>query len=202
MLTPSPVLPAERASTRAARRVFVIAGVSAAVVLAALITASVHSAATEAVSPLFPYAPSAEDGLIPEGSPIGMTDTDVPAIARLDPGLRDAFGAAEADAATEGIVFEVTSGWRDEAYQRWLFQDAIDRYGSADAARQFVATPERSSHVTGDAVDVGPLDAQFWLIEHGSDYGLCQTYANERWHFELATDPGGDCPDMKRDAAS
>ena len=71
-----------------------------------------------------------------------------------------------------------------------------------EIARQFVATPERSSHVTGDAVDVVPIDAQFWIIEHGSRYGICQTYANERWHFELATEPGGVCPEMKADAAA
>ena len=28
-----------------------------------------------------------------------------------------------------------------------------------------------------------PTDADDWLIQHGSDYGLCQTYANEMWHF-------------------
>jgi LAS superfamily LD-carboxypeptidase LdcB len=97
---------------------------------------------------------------------------------------------------------QVTSGWRDAAYQTWLFQDAIEQYGSAEVASRFVATPERSSHVTGDAVDIGPLEAQLWLMEHGSIYGICQTYANERWHFELSTEPGGECPDMKLDAAS
>lgn len=202
MLIPSPDTPVERAATRGTRRALVVAGVAAAVVLAALIAASVHAAADAAIRPALPYTPSEEDGLIPAGSAVGMADTGRPAIARLDPALRDAFRAAEVDAATEGIVFEVTSGWRSDAYQRWLYQDAIERYGSEDAARQFVATPERSSHVTGEAVDVGPLDAQFWLIEHGSDYGLCQTYANERWHFQRATEPGGDCPDMRQDAAS
>ena len=68
-------------------------------------------------------------------------------------------------------------------------------------ARDFVATPERSSHVTGDGIDIGPMGAQFWLIEHGSRYGICQTYANELWHFELATEPRGVCPQMKANAA-
>jgi hypothetical protein len=45
-------------------------------------------------------------------------------------------------------------------------------------------------------------DAQRWLSARGADYGLCQTYANEPWHFELATEPGGVCPEMKADAAS
>ena len=61
--------------------------------------------------------------------------------------------------------------------------------------------PAESSHVTGDAVDVGPTDADSWLSQHGSEYGLCQIYANEPWHFELATVPGGTCPAMTSNAA-
>lgn len=94
----------------------------------------------------------------------------------------------------------MTSGWRSVAYQEDLFAEAVVTYGSEEAAREFVAPPTLSKHVTGDAVDIGPLDAQLWLMEHGVDYGLCQTYANERWHFELATSPGGVCPEMSMDA--
>ena len=32
-------------------------------------------------------------------------------------------------------------------------------------------------------------------------YGLCQIFANERWHFELATEPGGACPPMYPDSS-
>jgi hypothetical protein len=58
-----------------------------------------------------------------------------------------------------------------------------------------VATPETSSHVSGDAVDIGPADAAAWLSEHGAQYALCQIYGNEPWHYELrpeAIDQG--CP--------
>jgi hypothetical protein len=65
-----------------------------------------------------------------------------------------------------------------------------------------VSTPEKSAHVSGHAVDVGPTDAAYWVIQHGSTYGLCQIYANEVWHFELATDPGGTCPTPLADASS
>lgn len=150
-----------------------------------------------------PFHPTSEDGLIPEGTVVTPDDDQVPAIARMDPALLDALRDAETDAAADGIpYFPVTSGWRNEAYQRWLLDDAIERYGSEEVARQYVATPERSPHVTGDAVDIGSLEAQVWLIEHGSRYGICQTYANERWHFELATEPGGVCPEMKADATA
>lgn len=150
-----------------------------------------------------PFLPTPEDGLIPEGTVVTPGDDHVPAIAHMDQALLDALREAETDAAADGIpYFPVTSGWRNEAYQRWLFDNAIERYGSEEVARQYVATPERSPHVTGDAVDIGSLEAQLWLIEHGARYGICQTYANERWHFELATEPGGVCPEMKADATA
>jgi LAS superfamily LD-carboxypeptidase LdcB len=137
------------------------------------------------VSRVGPYWPTAEDGLIAEGTVASLGDVHVPAIDRLNPALLQAFRRAEADAAVDGVAFQVTSGWRDVANQRWLFEDTVEQYGSAEVARRIVATPERSSHVTGDALDIGPVDAQLWLMEHGSDYGLCQTYATGRWHYEL-----------------
>ena len=59
-------------------------------------------------------------------------------------------------------------------------------------------------HFTVDAV--GPakkrVDKLFdkWLIAHGWQFGLCQIYANEIWHFELATDEQGRCPPLKPNA--
>jgi D-alanyl-D-alanine carboxypeptidase len=54
--------------------------------------------------------------------------------------------------------------------------------------------------VSGDAVDVGMPDAAAWLSKHGAEYGLCQIYRNEPWHFELrsgAVDDG--CPPLYAD---
>jgi len=54
--------------------------------------------------------------------------------------------------------------------------------------------------VSGEAVDLGELDATTWLSEHGAGFGLCQVYDNEPWHFELrprAVDHG--CPDRYAD---
>ena len=48
-----------------------------------------------------------------------------------------------------------------------------------------MATPDTSAHVSGDAVDIGPSDAAAWLSAHGAEYGLCQIYGNEPWHYEL-----------------
>ena len=101
--------------------------------------------------------------------------------------------------AISGVL--TTSGWRSRAHQQRLFDEAVSTYGSVPEALRYVATPDTSAHVTGDAVDIGPTDAAVWLGEHGSAYGLCQIFANEIWHFELATTQGGRCPDMFPDGS-
>ncbi|GAA4753790.1 hypothetical protein GCM10023328_41390 [Modestobacter marinus] len=133
------------------------------------------------------------DGYVADGEELSAF-ADVPAVTGLDGALRTAVQDAARDATADGVDFHVSSGWRSAAYQQSLFDAAVAQYGSAEAARQWVLTPEESSHVTGDAVDIGPTDAMSWLAQHGSDYGLCQTYGNEMWHFELAVERGGQCP--------
>ena len=82
-----------------------------------------------------------------------------------------------------------------------LLADAVRRYGSWEEALRWVATPDSSAHVTGDAVDIGAEEADRWLDRHGAAYGLCRVFANEDWHFELATTPGGTCPDLLPDSS-
>ncbi len=94
----------------------------------------------------------------------------------------------------------VDSGWRSPEYQEQLFREAVSKYGSDEAAARWVATPSTSAHVSGNAVDIGHVDAAAWLSEHGTRYGLCQIYRNEPWHYELrpqATALG--CPPMYAD---
>src|SRR5690606_29098830 len=100
-------------------------------------------------------------------------------------------------ALDDGVVVLVNSGWRSREYQAQLLDQAIAERGSRDDALRWVATPDTSAHVSGDAVDLGPGVARAWLAEHGSDYGLCRIYGNESWHYELrsaAVDEG--CPPM------
>lgn len=133
------------------------------------------------------------DGAVPDGTTV--FDDAVPGVARLDPALLDALRRAAGDAALAGVEFRVDSGWRSPGYQRHLFREAVAKYGSAAAAARWVATPDTSSHVLGEAVDIGPAGAAAWLSAHGAVYGLCQVYGNEPWHLELrpeATQHG--CP--------
>jgi zinc D-Ala-D-Ala carboxypeptidase len=138
------------------------------------------------------------DGAVPDGATV--FDDDSPAVANLDPALLGALRQAATDAAGDAVEFLVNSGWRSPEYQEQLLQEAVSEYGSEEEAARWVATPETSPHVSGDAVDVGPSDAAAWLSEQGAAYGLCQIYGNEPWHFELrseALDHG--CPAMYAD---
>jgi zinc D-Ala-D-Ala carboxypeptidase len=138
------------------------------------------------------------DGAVPDGTTV--FDDEIPGVANLDPALLGALRQAATDAAGDGVEFFVDSGWRSPAYQEQLLQEAVSKYGSEEEAARWVATPDTSPHVSGDAVDIGPSDATAWLSEHGAEYGLCQIYSNEPWHYELrseAVDHG--CPPMYAD---
>ena len=142
------------------------------------------------------------DGYVANNNPLSPSDVDSPALAKLNPKLLQAIQAAARDAEADGVKMFITAGWRSTSYQQKLLDEAVKTYGSLGEARRFVSTPQQSKHVSGNAVDVGPTDANSWLSQYGSDYGLCQTYANEMWHFELVIEPGGICPQQKNDASS
>jgi hypothetical protein len=132
-------------------------------------------------------------GSVPDGTTV--FDDEVPGVAKLDPALLGALRQAATNAADDGVEFVVDSGWRSPAYQAQLFREAISKYGSAQEAARWVAAPNASAHVSGDAVDIGPSGAAAWLSEHGAAYGLCQIYANEPWHYELRPGAGDrGCP--------
>jgi hypothetical protein len=138
------------------------------------------------------------DGLVPDGA--SVFDDEIPAVANLDPSLLKALRRAARDAAKDGVEFQINSGWRSPAYQEQLLREAVSEYGSEEEAARWVGTATTSAHVSGDAVDIGPFDAMAWLSEHGAQYGLCQIYRNEPWHYELrfeATSSG--CPPVYAD---
>ena len=178
--------------------------------LATAAIAGVVFAAPAAAAPgdnsdeLVPSGPVSGDtagGRIPEGQRLSPFDLSDPAVNRLDPALLNALERATRAAAADGITVGLTSGWRSPQFQQQLFDDAVVTYGSAAVASQYVASPQVSKHVIGKAVDVGPAAADSWLISKGSAFGLCQIYANEIWHFELASDYGGACPPLRPNAA-
>jgi zinc D-Ala-D-Ala carboxypeptidase len=152
----------------------------------------------------FSIGPAAADtigGYLPDGQMLSPFDAINPVIAWLDKPLLTAIQNAARSAKEDGIDVAITSGWRTKGFQQRLFDDGVRTYGSVEAARQFVASPDASRHVDGKAVDVGPVEADKWMIRNGPRFGLCQIYANEIWHFELAADTDGNCPALKPNAA-
>jgi zinc D-Ala-D-Ala carboxypeptidase len=138
------------------------------------------------------------DGALPDGTTV--FDDGIPGVANLDPALLGAVRRAATDAAGDGVDFYVDSGWRSPEYQERLLHEAIAKYGSEEAATRWVATPNTSAHVSGDAVDIGPSGAAAWLSEHGAAYGLCRIYGNEPWHYELRPEAiAHGCPPMYSD---
>jgi D-alanyl-D-alanine carboxypeptidase len=142
--------------------------------------------------------PTDADGALPGG--VTVFDDEFPGVANLDPGLLQALREAATDAADDGIEFYVNSGWRSPEYQNRLLRQAIFEHGSQEEAARWVATADTSPHVSGNAVDIGSVDATAWLSEHGAAYGLCQIYLNEPWHYELRPEAiNRGCPPMYPD---
>jgi hypothetical protein len=165
---------------------------------------STASSSSTATSPI--HVPRSErrgalgeaGGAVPDGTTV--FDHELPGVANLDSDLLAALRQAATEAADDGVDLHVDSGWRSPEYQEQLLHEAISKYGSEAKATRWVATPNTSAHVSGDAVDIGPSGAAAWLSEHGAAYGLCQIYGNEPWHYELrheAIDHG--CPPVYAD---
>jgi zinc D-Ala-D-Ala carboxypeptidase len=194
-----------RTTARRTRSTILAALLVVSVVLLGVLTyQSLATSSSSVASPIHvlrgdrPGALGEADGVVPDG--VTVFDDDVPAVANLDPTLLGALRQAATDAANDGVKLYVNSGWRTPAYQEQLLDEAVSEYGSEAEAARWVATPNTSAHVSGDAVDIGRSDAAAWLSEHGAEYGLCQIYSNESWHYELrpeAVEQG--CPPMYAD---
>ncbi|MDW5324782.1 M15 family metallopeptidase [Plantactinospora sp. KLBMP9567] len=157
------------------------------------LASSSHSAASDRLDAL-----GEAHGAVPDG--VTVFDDEIPAVTNLDPDLLGALRQAATDAADDGVQFYVNGGWRSPEYQEHLLHGAVAKYGSEKEAARWVATPDTSPHVSGHAIDIGHSDATAWLSKHGAEYGLCQIYSNEPWHYELrpeAIDHG--CPPMYAD---
>lgn len=87
----------------------------------------------------------------------------------------------------------VSSGYRSPARQAQLWQEALAKYGSPEAARKWVAPPGNSQHNHGNAADLKYLSpaAQEWAHQNAARYGLAFPLSNEPWHIEAAGARGG-----------
>ncbi|MCF2532988.1 D-alanyl-D-alanine carboxypeptidase family protein [Yinghuangia soli] len=133
-------------------------------------------------------------------------DTDGDGVSD-DPGARDpgkltaaasaAYSAAKQAMAAEGVQMTLTSGKRSYQHQKDLWEQEVAKTGSSAAARNRVLPPDESSHVDGIAIDINQA-AQPWMKAKGAQYGWCQIYGNESWHFEFrAKYKTEGCPALK-----
>jgi len=123
---------------------------------------------------------------------------------QLDPQLAARFNAARTVGASHGYTVEIRSGWRSVNHQQHLFNAAVTKYGSVQAAAKWVLPPKDSMHTFGLAIDVkysGNIrSASFWFQKYSAHFGLCRRYQNEWWHYEPLVSPGQPCPALESSA--
>ena len=75
---------------------------------------------------------------------------------------------------------------RDPERQAQLWAAALQKYGSPEEARKWVAPPGHSNHNKGMASDLSyeSPEASQWAHDHAAQYGLAFPLANEPWHVE------------------
>ncbi|MEN3145686.1 transglycosylase SLT domain-containing protein [Neorhizobium sp. IRAMC:178] len=120
-------------------------------------------------------------------------------------GLNDTFSVKLArffDAAPPEIKagLGIYSGARTIDRQQELWDEALKKYGSPEAARKWVAPPGKSEHNHGTAADLSyngqslagaPPEVVKWVHENAPQYGLKFPLGNENWHIEDAGTRGG-----------
>ena len=125
-------------------------------------------------------------------------------IAGLQPDFAGRLGQFLAAAEQAGAPIKIMSGYRSPERQAQLFQAAVAKYGSPEAARKWVAPPGKSNHGRGIAVDLqySSGQAQGWAHQNAAKFGLHFRMSHEPWHIEPqggASDgdftPGAPAPD-------
>ena len=132
---------------------------------------------------------------------VAIDDVTATARAEIDPSL---FGPADASVnlndlhpelraavdalidAAKGAVWAI-SGYRSRYEQSKLWAQALARYGSVEAADDWVAPPGSSLHERGLAVDLGGDLVRAGRLIQSLGLPLSRPLADEPWHFELDT---------------
>ncbi len=87
--------------------------------------------------------------------------------------------------AASGGRIRLESGYRSVETQTRLWNDALAKYGSVEAARKWVAPPGKSNHNKGAAGDLaGDLELAHQLAPQ---FGLSFPMSWEPWHIEMAS---------------
>jgi len=91
------------------------------------------------------------------------------------------------------MPLSIVSGYRSPEHQADLFNAAVAKYGSPEAARKWVAPPGHSMHNLGEAVDLGYGGGKLgggetslidWAHQNAARYNLAFPMSYENWHIE------------------
>lgn len=118
-------------------------------------------------------------------------------ITNLHPQLKK----AAANLLRKNPNLQIASAYRPIEHQQRLWDEAVAKYGSEEAARKWVAPPGRSAHQWGMAIDFGPSSEYGWLKQHAPGEGLWN-YDVEPWHWEPDNGAGGRLYDPDNPPAS
>jgi len=120
----------------------------------------------------------------------------------MQTGLWNMLQAADSEL---GGGLQVYSGYRSPELQGQLYENALSKYGSEQAARKWVAPPGRSKHNSGQAADLkfngvridrlaDDHPARMWLSENVARFGLAQPMSWEPWQVEVSGARGQPAP--------
>ena len=134
---------------------------------------------------------------------VGGAQARSDSFTRLDPNFATGVYGLTQAAHAAGIPLQITSAYRSPELQAQLYASALERYGSPQAARRWVAPPGRSQHNYGTAVDFalnGSLlrdadspAAQF-IRNNAAQYGLSVPMSWEPWQVEPVGSRDGSRP--------
>jgi len=97
-------------------------------------------------------------------------------------------------AKEEGHSIRLYSGYRSPERQKELYANAVQKYGSPEAARRWVAPPGRSRHNFGVAADLdfSSGEARQWAHQNARRFGMHFRMGHEPWHIEPVNASSGN----------
>ncbi len=94
----------------------------------------------------------------------------------------------------QGIDIQITSGWRSRGFQQRLFDDARRHLRQRRGGGTVRRVARRVQTRRGQGRGHRPRRGRQVAHRQRSQFGLCQIYANELWHFELGGRQPGPLP--------
>lgn len=133
---------------------------------------------------------------------VGGASSRSDSFSGLDPtfaaGVQNMLLAAEQELGPGAL--KITSGYRSPELQATLYENAITKYGSPEAAGKWVAPPGKSRHNSGRAVDFAGAEGGLlrdassreaqWIAENAARFGLSVPMSWEPWQVEPSGERG------------